>query len=311
VQFISETWKSSSYNLTFITKNTNPESESTRSIEDFSASEPDPSLFHVPSDYKIVDENTTFTIATPSASRGSVANPPVPLPIQVTIHGPNFGGSITLQGQFLFTKGAPYSGAEAYARDRTLADGTHLSQDSQTSKVWRDSAGRVRTEQLNRMGVTTAIEIADPAGYRYVLDPWNHIAYRVRVTVQETAGLGRPGDLPLNDAAYPSTRTRPDGSTTVAEKLGTQTISGVTATGYRATTTGPRKIENGTDELWEYVPYHLWLVDKQTRNGNVSTQKVENFSPKEPDPALFKIPDGYRVVDETGPFEIKAPGRAN
>jgi hypothetical protein len=40
-----------------------------------------------------------------------------------------------------------------------------------------------------------------------------------------------------------------------------------------------------------------------------SIRKFENFSRSEPDPALFQIPLGYRIVEETGPFtiEIKRP----
>ena len=316
-----ETWKSADYNLTLLRTRTDPVGGgNTTAIEDFKAAEPDPALFRIPPEYRVVDEIAPFTIAIPeSAGRGG--GPPPGL-MSVRVEGPNFGYGFPLNGSLLVVTSAPYSGREVLTQDQTLADGTHLHQTPGPSpdgtKVWRDSAGKVRTEHAGRGGWTVA-EIADPAGYRYVLDPWNRIAHRVPLQAFEAndrTSRQRYG-LPVNDADYPSTSTNPrSGATTVAEEIGTQTLSGVSVTGYRATVTGPGPAQNGTSEVWEYSPYGLALLTKETRSTPAGvlrtvTTTIEDFSPKEPDPALFKIPDGYRIVDETGTITIKIPDTAN
>lgn len=39
--------------------------------------------------------------------------------------------------------------------------------------------------------------------------------------------------------------------------------------------------------------------------------KLSEYKAGDPDPALFRIPEGYAVVDETGPFrlDIAMPGK--
>ena len=316
-----ETWKSADYNLTLVRKRTDPTSgEVTTSIEDFKAAEPDPSLFRIPQEYRVVDETAPFTIAVPQdPGRGGAGSPPGL--VSVRVQGPGFGGTFSLNGSLLVVKEAPYSGREVITQDQTLPDGTQLHQASgqnpDGTKMWRDSAGKVRTEHTGRGGSWTLVEIADPAGYGYLLDPWNRIAHRYLLREIETNDRAVRGryDLPVNDGAFPSTSTNPRGLTTVAEKIGTQTMSGVSVTGYRATTTGAGPAQNRTSEVWEYAPYGLALLAKQTQavpNGVVRTQTtaIEDFSPKEPDPALFRIPEGYRIVEETGVIAIQIPEAA-
>lgn len=51
----------------------------------------------------------------------------------------------------------------------------------------------------------------------------------------------------------------------------------------------------------------MWVIaftDSQP-GANVITMKMQNFSTAEPDPTLFVVPPGYKVVDETGGFTIK------
>jgi hypothetical protein len=61
-------------------------------------------------------------------------------------------------------KGAPYSATEVTETNQTLADGTHINNQTQT-QVWRDSEGRVRRETGNE------VMIYDPvAGFSYSLN---------------------------------------------------------------------------------------------------------------------------------------------
>src|SRR5882757_7621744 len=74
--------------------------------------------------------------------------------------------------------GHPYSADQVTERVQTLADGTRITQSPQTTKFYRDSAGRTRTEYIFTPppGSVMArgpsiIQIADPvAGYHYTLN---------------------------------------------------------------------------------------------------------------------------------------------
>ncbi len=62
---VSENWMSPQLGISLRSKSTGPEGESTMTMEDFSATEPDPSLFLIPSGYQIVDETGPFKIVVP------------------------------------------------------------------------------------------------------------------------------------------------------------------------------------------------------------------------------------------------------
>ena len=67
---VNETWRSDQYRLVMLSKNSQPDgSESTMTMKDFSAAEPDPSLFMVPAGYQIVDETGQFTITIPAGAK--------------------------------------------------------------------------------------------------------------------------------------------------------------------------------------------------------------------------------------------------
>jgi hypothetical protein len=62
---IQETWRSAQYGLEFVVKNSRSDGDSTQTMTSFTAGEPDPSLFQVPSGYQIVDDTANFTITIP------------------------------------------------------------------------------------------------------------------------------------------------------------------------------------------------------------------------------------------------------
>jgi hypothetical protein len=137
---------------------------------------------------------------------------------------------------------------------QTLADGTHITQTmQQTTKLYRDSAGRTRAEHIFTLppGAVMAtgpsiIQVADPVtGYRYMLDPRTQTARRSafapmmqRPNMLAAAKPALPAVLPANAAATAAARPRPDRS---HESLGTQTIEGVLAEGMRMTITFPER----------------------------------------------------------------------
>jgi hypothetical protein len=191
--------------------------------------------------------------------------------------------------------------------------------------------------------VPAIIEINDPvAGFIYLVDDVKHVAHRAKIAPmpQRSAAMARPanpaaaagramtgtvvspgtiagvagaaggtaGPLP-SQAIGPNAAVRPKMST---EDLGTQMIDGVLVYGTRQTTIMPVGSEGNdrpittTSETW--VSRDLGLTVLSTNysplNGT-STTKIANLSTIEPDPALFMVPIGYTIVDETESFTIK------
>ena len=216
--------------------------------------------------------------------------------------------------------GHPYSADQVTEHVQTLADGTHITQTMQTTKLYRDSAGRTRTEHTFTppAGAVMAsgpsfIQIADPvAGYRYTLDPHTQTARRSAFapTMQgpnmvAAAKSALPAVLPANAATTAPTRPRPDRS---HESLGTQTIEGVLAEGMRWTTTFPagsvgndRPITT-VSETWTSPDLKTLVLSKYSdpRSGE-HTMRLANIVMAEPDPALFQFPAEYSIVDEPAP----------
>src|SRR5258707_13269072 len=91
----------------------------------------------------------------------------------------------------------PFSADAITTLLRTLADGTHISRQTMTVKMYRDSAGRTRSDRIPGMFLAgqpappSTILIRDPiAGYSYVLDTGSKIARR-------TALKSGPPDTPI------------------------------------------------------------------------------------------------------------------
>ncbi len=169
--------------------------------------------------------------------------------------------------------GQPYSAEQITEHIQTLADGTHITQAGQKSMLYRDSAGRTRTEHTFQPppGMAMAavmppmVQIMDPvAGYHYTLNAQNHSAQRMpflnKVRQTNGAASGAISFSPsaasasganttsakvqaANGAIFaptmsptPSDRPHPQ---IQKESLGTDTIEGLTAEGMRTTVTYP------------------------------------------------------------------------
>jgi hypothetical protein len=225
--------------------------------------------------------------------------------------------------------GAPYSAEEVSDRTQTLADGTHITQKTRISKLVRDSQGRTRTERPMFMGMSSnsedvmIVEIADPvSGSRYILDTYNHVAHRFPspeksdgpVRYSETARAVAQGatSAPTRQAVSPPPAqvNRP---VNVNESLGNQVIEGVMVEGKKTTTTFPIGAMGNdrplvrVSEYWYSPELKITVLAKHSdpRSGE-STMRLQNIDRSEPDPALFRVPPDYQIVDETGDqVEIK------
>ena len=159
----------------------------------------------------------------------------------------------------------------------------------------------------------TMVQVQDPvAGYFYVIDSAKQVVHRMQA---QTMGPVRPS-IP-----NPTSQTLKNGTEITVEPLGSSTISGVAVVGTKTTTTYPVGVVvvatkttwlsndrpvTTTDETWWAPSLGLMLSSTNLQpGGNVATRTMQNFSTAEPDPTLFKIPAGYKIVDENGGFTIK------
>lgn len=229
--------------------------------------------------------------------------------------------------------GAPYAGRTSSQTVRTLANGTHLTQQSfDQPMTYRDTMGRTRTDLAKtrtpemipaaaaanfQPQIMRLPEITDPvAGYRIILDPVHQIAHRVAIQARQNQAPNLNAAVAAaRIAANPMpARTMDNGATVKNENLGTETILGVTAIGQRNTTTYPVGTYQGNDqpvtqvnENWRSAQYGLVLRSLNTGPNGDTTTAMKDFSLDEPDPSLFQVPAGYQIVDETGEFTITIP----
>ena len=220
---------------------------------------------------------------------------------------------------FRYVTGAPYSSQESNESKRTLQDGTHTSSKFTGPLIYRDSKGRMRTEQSvygrrpdNGLPKSpddfTVVEIHDPvAGFEYILDPVTHVAHRV------TFNPGAPDKFTsatLRPPGSPSSFTTPSGLTISEQTLGPEAMFGAAAVGVRRTNTDPARASGeqpvaSTSETWLDPKTGVILLRKDDNPlGNGTTMTMLSYSNAEPDAALFQIPEGYKVADETGPFKV-------
>ena len=219
--------------------------------------------------------------------------------------------------------GEPYSGRETKQTDRMLADGTHIRQEQPARKIFRDSKGRIRTEQsipglspgAAREGrdLPLVVEITDPVAHvKYVVDTVNQVVHRQGFTAPGSAN-GWHSTSSSSRSFFQLEPPKGNGIPEIKEeKLGTQVIEGVTVEGTRRTTTwqvGTRGndrpiIEVG--ETWASPEPAVIVLNKKTSpdSGNL-LEELTNINRNEPEPALFQPPPAYRMVDEAGEFTIR------
>jgi hypothetical protein len=226
-----------------------------------------------------------------------------------------------------YLPGRPFSAEEISQHTQLLPDGTLVVRSSYTGNFHRDSAGRTRTEQrplpptVIKQGESPIVpEIFDPVdGCIYYLDVANKVAHRVELP-QPIRILTPPQGLVFLIAVPPMTLAGsgerpgppPEGS---SEQLGTQMIDGIEVHGRRTTTTyaagtmGNDRPVSTITELWTSLELNMVISSKisDPRQGE-RIQTLNNISQAEPDEALFQVPPGYRVIDETGPFTITITG---
>lgn len=305
----TETWVAGKEGVTLLEKVTGSDgSQSTIAMKFFSTVEPDPSLFRIPATYRVVDESGNEIAA-------ATAHPPVAAAVTAP---PGAVRATPQEAVFTFrafpnmnlpaVTRAPYSIQSTSQTQRTLpAAVTAPNQIASTTSTYRDSMGRTRRDAAPPQQQISLPQIDDPvSGYRYILDPVHHVAHRSVVSTRKvTPSSPAPAVVPATPA---TSQTVSGGMTITTESLGTRMIDGLPALGMKTTTQssaagGPNMVM----ESWSSLQYGVVLRQSSTGANSNTVTTTKGFSPAEPDPALFRIPADYKIVDEDGDFTISIP----
>ncbi|MFZ0591940.1 MAG: hypothetical protein WAM39_15855 [Bryobacteraceae bacterium] len=240
-----------------------------------------------------------------------------------------FGFAGALQVNLKPVLNAPYQAQTTSETTQHLADGNVI-QNTQTSKVARDSQGRTWTEETiekmgpwsSQSGPQTIVFISDPvAQASYVLHPETKTAEKmtfaklpsgkgaesgVSMNVVQVGGAMDGG--PVLTQNFSTKGGGHDVGDRQVENLGTQQINGVAAQGKRTTITIPANTFGNqlpivtVTETW-YSP-DLQMVVQSKRDDprfGESTFSVEDIQKGEPPADLFQIPSDYAVSVRPAP----------
>jgi hypothetical protein len=221
------------------------------------------------------------------------------------------------EGRIPVIVGAPFSAEQRAERHQVLLDGTHIDQIARPTKYWRDSNGRtrveisvVRYETAQTRGYEDLIVIFDAvSGTQYVLDPQHHVAHRFLVETFEAQAepAAAPGAGERSETRLENARR-----TVRTENLGKQVIEGLLTYGKRTTIFVDAGVE-GNERPAEHVVEQWYspelrievLYKSQAPNNTDNLRALTMVNRSEPNPALFQVPPGYSIVEETGTFRLK------
>lgn len=255
-------------------------------------------------------------------SASAATAPPPPLPPVTALGGTNPGPQ-------------PYEGTQVTDQVQTLADGNVIERKFSVQFA-RDSAGRTYRRQLDQPSgqpmVNAFYTINDPvAGISWQVFPDQRMArgtFMLRRPPPVAPGgtsppnMGRgPGLIVSGGAIAPGQRIAPPpppqgGPVVTTEQLGEEEVDGVNTLHTRTTMVYPAGSVGNENPItvirdaWRSPELELQIrmVNNDPRMG-VTTTEFQGLQVGEPSPDLFKIPDGYKMVDQQGnPIVLPASG---
>lgn len=204
------------------------------------------------------------------------------------------GAAIDSHGPTVTITGASFQAQRIGQSTMKLADGSTLTQEVHGQMI-RDSQGRVRVEQ----------QMADQPTSVVVIDPVNHTLLRWDNRSTEATQMAMPRELHVTFPrptlqSYPVVESEtelrePDKVT--HENLGQKAINGIMTNGTRTTTILP----NGkiVHEVWFSDEFKLVLLDTIENPLGKQTIEMRDVMYVEPDLALFQLPQGYQVKQQS------------
>jgi len=216
---------------------------------------------------------------------------------------PYRGVSTYIAGVFVTpVPNVPMSGTVELESTQVLPDGS-TDVKKAYAHIARDSRGRIYNER--RSFAPTTYTGTTPILSYHIYDPET----RMSVFLDPATHIARQTTLPTPEAdpnANAGRETRANNPLLQEEDLGDQTVENYAVHGIRKTRTIPAKA-NGTgkaivvvDEYWYSEELHLNMIvkhnDPRTGQQVVTITQVERA---DPDPSIFEVPSGYKLVDET------------
>lgn len=201
----------------------------------------------------------------------------------------------------IVVKNAPYSAESSSISIQTLFDGNKITSKF-LSKVFRDSEGRTRTEQImsedeaksSYSQMRETITISDPvAGFNYYLNPVAKTARKVELKPYKpftSSGVidakAKTPDYKFSNSTLPET-----------------TIEGLLCTGMKTTNTTPAGAIGNEREIvmimesWYSKDLKITVLSKtiDPRMGDRTTE-LKNIKQGEPDKSLFEVPKDYTIT---------------
>jgi hypothetical protein len=210
-------------------------------------------------------------------------------------------------------KGAPFSAIQTTTHEQTLEDGTIIKSTVELH-VYRDAEGRMRAEGKLKSNQGRIVSVWNPVdGTTISWISGNPSATFATVTrlpesqinrmVGTLASVPPPPTAPSRFQAAPAVQSS-DATNFRTEALPQDNIAGLDVTGTRTTQIIPAgTADNDRDitvlsETWSSpeLGYTLRQSNYDPRSGRITTE-LTNIDRAEPDPSLFKMPDGYKVMD--------------
>jgi hypothetical protein len=233
--------------------------------------------------------------------------------------------------------GLPFSATATIVSEQTLADGTTI-RNSADVLLWRDAEGKMRADcKWNSSGSAPQnhiVIVSDPSAG--TLMSWSagkqiqlsNIATMIHLPDLKMApAISRPELLPPGTPASSQNTSAPartlhdltasgvSGTNARTETLPHDTIAGLDVEGTRTTQAIPvgalgndREIDIAS-EVWTSPELKIAIrqMTNDPRTGKV-TFEWNSVDRSDPDPSLFKVPDGYKMLDMPTP-PAAAPSR--
>lgn len=212
-------------------------------------------------------------------------------------------GSASAQDIFVTPiPGAPFSAVVNIERSRIQHDGSAVNLKT-VREIGRDSQGRIHNE--SRILVPVSSTETAPLVRIHLYDPQTRISTMLNPQQQTfwTRMVNHPPSTvpPTVRFGSPATDSLPHNEFTREEDLGIRDMEGLPAHGVRETQTIPAENSDTgkeiviMDEYWysDDLRINLMIKHSDPRKGTV-TMTVTQIARREPDPALFQIPEGYK-----------------
>jgi hypothetical protein len=221
------------------------------------------------------------------------------------------GVSSYVENTVISVTGLPYSATLKVTFDQQMSDGSMIHGITRTLSA-RDSSGKTRMETsigcwLDKDGQSRDrlnVRIADPLAGTFLEWSTGGPVLKVAHLISQPEAFVKLQGLPAWSDSESEVKTPGQPARIVrTELLGTTTIDGVEAQGLRTTTTIPRGAQGNKQPIVsiheQWMSMDLGIVMQDLVDDPVlgrTEMELENFTPKQPDRALFLPPAGYRII---------------